>query len=218
MIGHRVDIEEQRSLAAFPSNQIDCAVVVKTVGFEVARAEIAHIQIMRDAGRRLKSARSEKRTVERIHAEGLIAAVLQRARQPAIDATGSDPRHGCRKPPERANRKAGEHIVFGEPAWSADALHEKLARLAIERLKMSMIPGRHIDPGRHGDVKARFIVQQDDMWKLARWMAAGVGSLRHCTHSHSRPHRDIRERTVREPPLPPSAQISRRSFGLRNPR
>ena len=70
-------------------------------------------------------------------------------------------------------------LIFGEPAWSADALHEKLARLAIERLKMSMIPGRHIDPGRYGDVKAQFIVQQYDMWKLARWMAGGVGSLRH---------------------------------------
>ena len=44
---------------------------------------------------------------------------------------------------------------------------------------MSIIPGRHIDPGRHGDVKAGFIVQQDDMRELARWMAAGVGSLRH---------------------------------------
>ena len=134
---------------------------------------------MRDARGSLKSARSEKGTIKRIQAERLIAALLQRTRQSAVDVTGSDPCHGCCKPSERSNREAGEHIVFGEPAWSADALHEKLARLAIERLKMSMIPGRHIDPGRYGDVKARFVVQQDDMWKLARWMAAGVGSLRH---------------------------------------
>src|SRR6476646_1538222 len=179
MIGHRVDIEEEGSLAAFTPDQIDRAVVVKTVGFEVVGAKIAHIHIMRDARGSLKSARSEKGTMKRIQAEGLIAAVLQRTRQSAVDVTGSDPCHGCCKPSERPNREAGERIVFGEPAWSADALHEKLPRLAIERLKMSMIPGRHVDPGRYGNVKARFVVQQDDMWKLARWMAAGVGSLRH---------------------------------------
>ena len=92
---------------------------------------------------------------------------------------GSDSRHRCRKPPERSNRKACEHIIFGEPAWSADAFHEKLALPPIERLKMSVIPGRHMDARRNGDIKARFIVQQNDMWDLACWMADGVGRFGH---------------------------------------
>ena len=68
-------------------------------------------------------------------------------------------------------------FILGEPAWSADAFDEKLTLPAIERLKMSTIIGRHIDPGRYGDVKAQFIVQQYDMWKLAGWIADGFGSL-----------------------------------------
>ena len=177
MIGHRIHIEKERSLAAFSLDQIDRPVVVETISFEVAGSQVLHIQIMRDTGGRLKCARPQKGAVERIKAEGLIAAALQYARQPAIDVTGSDPCYRCRKPPERANRKACEHIIFGEPAWSADALDKKLAFPAIERLKMSMILSRHLDPGRYCDVKARFIVQQNDMWKLARWMANDTGNL-----------------------------------------
>src|SRR5215211_6010423 len=171
MIGHCIHIEKQWPLAAFSLDQIDRPVIVETISFEAARSQVLNIQIMCDTGGRLKCARPEKGAVERIEAEGLVAAALQYARQPAIDVTGSDPCYRRCKPPERADRQTREHVVFGEPAWSADALDEKLARPAIERLKMSMIPSRHLDPGRHCDVKARFIVQQDDVRRLARWIA-----------------------------------------------
>src|SRR6478609_8054112 len=92
MIGNRVDIEEERPPSSFATDQIDGAGEVKAVGLETARAEIAHVQIVRDTGSRLKGARSQKRAIERIQAIGLIAAPLQRARQSAVDVTCGDPR------------------------------------------------------------------------------------------------------------------------------
>src|SRR6478672_11257659 len=166
MIGDRVNIQEQRSIAALAIDQIDRPVKIEAVGFEVMRAEITHIQIVLNSRRRLKGARPEKRPVKRIKTESPVTALVQQTRQPAIDVIGRDPRHGGGKASEGSDRKAGEHIVFGEPAWSADPLHDQLAFLPVERLKMTMIPVRHLDPGRRSDVEARFIVQQDDMREL----------------------------------------------------
>ena len=77
--------------------------------------------------------------------------------------TCRNPRDRRREAAERANRESREHVEFGEPAWTSDPLHEKLARLAIERLEVAMIAGRHGDLGRGGQIEARFIVEEDDM-------------------------------------------------------
>ena len=74
MIGHRVHIEKQRRLDARPLDQIDRAIVVETVGLERAGPEVLHIEVVCDAGRGLKCARPQERAVERIEAEGFVAA------------------------------------------------------------------------------------------------------------------------------------------------
>src|SRR5215472_2357788 len=84
--------------------------------------------------------------------------------------TGGDPRHRGGKATERSNGKPRKDIVLGEPAWSPNALHNELTFFAVERLEMMAISARHLDSGSNSDVKARFIVQQNDVWKLARWM------------------------------------------------
>src|SRR5450759_2032874 len=93
-------------------------------------------------------------------------------RQSSTDASGGDPRHRCGETTIGAGRKAGEHVIFGEPAWSARALHHKLARLAVPRLEMTPIAGRHFDSGRGGDVEAGFVMQKDNMRQFAQRMAS----------------------------------------------
>ena len=88
-------------------------------------------------------------------------------RQPTTDAAGGDPGHGCGETSIGAGREAGEHVVFGEPARSARALHDKLARLAVQRPEMTMIAGRHFYSGRGGNVETGFIMQQDNVREFA---------------------------------------------------
>src|SRR5690348_13806214 len=147
MVGDRIDVDEQRTMVSFAFDHVDSAVKIEAVAFEVARSQIPHVEIMRYAGRCLKAARIEKGTVKRIQAEGLIATLIQQARQSTIYATGRDPRHRGRKAAERSNGKTRQHVEFREPAWAANSLHDKPALLAVERSKMPAIAGRHLHAG-----------------------------------------------------------------------
>src|ERR1019366_9304282 len=93
-------------------------------------------------------------------------------RQPATNAAGGDPGHGRGETSVGAGREAGEHVVFGEPAWSAHALHDKLARFAVQRPEMTVIAGRHFYSGRRGDVETGFVMQQDNVREFARRTAS----------------------------------------------
>ena len=172
MIGDIVDVEEERPVAALALDNLDGLIEIETVGLEIRGAEVAHVQIMRDADRRLEGTRAEKSTVERIEAEGLVAATAQRQRQASIDVSRGDPGDGRRETSVGTGRKAGEHIVLGEPAWSADALDDELARLAVQRLEMMLIAGWHFYAWRDRNVETRFIVQQDNVREFARRMTS----------------------------------------------
>src|SRR6187401_411640 len=93
-------------------------------------------------------------------------------RQPSADAARGEASQGCRKTPKGAGRKTGQHVKFGEPAWSACRLHDKLARLAVQRLKMAMIAGRYSNSRRGGNVEAGFVVKKNNMRKFSHGMAS----------------------------------------------
>ena len=126
--------------------------------------EIAQVEIVRNTRGCLESARTEKGAVKRIKAEGLVTALVQQPWQAAMDVAGRDPRHRGSKAAERSNRKPREHVVLGEPAWSANPLHNKLAFPAVERSKMITISARHLDPGGRGYVEAGLIEDHKDVW------------------------------------------------------
>src|ERR1035437_8844719 len=77
MIGHGVNVEEERPIAALAFDNFGGLIEIKTISLEVTRAEVEHVQIARDAGRRLEGTRTEKSAIERIEAEGLIAAAAR---------------------------------------------------------------------------------------------------------------------------------------------
>src|SRR5665213_1005351 len=98
-------------------------------------------------------------------------------RQPADDATGSNPRHGGSKTSVGSSRQSREHVVFSEPAWPTGAFHNKLACFAVQRLEMMVIAERHFNAGRGGDVETGFIVQKNDVRQL---MSRTAGRRRRC--------------------------------------
>ena len=85
-----------------------------------------------------------------------------------MDVPRCDPGDRRREASVGTSRKASEHIILGEPAWSADALDDQFARLTIQRLEMMLItrPALLCLGGRN--VETRFIVQQDNVRELAR--------------------------------------------------
>src|SRR6185369_12359506 len=98
MIGSRIDKEEHRRAGALPGDGAQRKVEIMGVGLLKA-AQILGIEEALDAGAGVEAARADKGTVIRIHAEGAIAAMAQRMRQPTIDMTGSKTRDRLGKTP-----------------------------------------------------------------------------------------------------------------------
>src|SRR5262249_15676860 len=167
MIGHVVNVEEKRAVAALAADDFGGLTEIETVGLETARAEVMHVQIALDAGRSLEGTRTEKRTVERIEGEGRVAAAIQWMWQPAGNVAGSDSGHGCRETSVGTGREAGEHVVFSEPAWPARAFHDEFARFAVKRLEITTIVRRHFHSRGGGNVETGFVMQQDNVRKFA---------------------------------------------------
>ena len=173
MIGDRVDVEEERPLPALARDDLFRLVEIEGVALEILGAEIGHVEIAPDAGRGLEGARAQEGAVERIEAEGLVAAMRQRRGQSAPDAAGGDARDGRCEASIGSRRQAGEHIVFREPARAAIALDDQLAGLAVKRAEMVLVTRRHVDAGDGGDVEARLIVQENNVRQLACRRAGG---------------------------------------------
>src|SRR5438270_2290306 len=104
MIGHRVNVKEERSANALTFDNLNSLIEIKTIGLEVARAKVDHVQIARDPCSLLESPRAQKSSIERIQAEGLIAAAAQGVWQSTGDAPGGDSGHRCRETPIRESR------------------------------------------------------------------------------------------------------------------
>ena len=93
MIGDRVNVKEERSSASLAFNNLKSLIEIKTIGLEVTRAKVDHVQIARDACSLLESPRAQKSSIERIQAEGLIAAAAQGVRKSDAHAAGGDSGH-----------------------------------------------------------------------------------------------------------------------------
>ena len=93
MIGDRVNVKEERSSASLAFNNLKSLIEIKTIGLEVTRAKVGHVQIARDACSLLESPRAQKSSIERIQAEGLIAAAAQGVRKSDAHAAGGDSGH-----------------------------------------------------------------------------------------------------------------------------
>src|SRR3954470_23294436 len=90
-----------------------------------------------------------------------------------MEVSGGDPGDGGRKASVGTGRKAGQHVILCEPAWSAHALHDEFARLAVQRLEMMAIACGHLDAGRHGNVETGFVMEKDDVREFTRRPAGG---------------------------------------------
>src|SRR5262245_12062537 len=128
MIGGGVNEKKQRAAAAFAGNNVGRLVEVEAVALKAAGAEILHVEIAFNTGRRLKAAGAKKRAIKWIKAEGLVTAAGERIRQSARDMPGRDARHGCGKTSVRTRRQSGQHVIFGKPAGTARAFHDQLTR------------------------------------------------------------------------------------------
>ena len=163
MIGGKIDESEQRSLGRFLRHQPQRRIVEEAVGLDILGVEIARIVELLDAGAGLEAARTHECAIGGIERDRAVAAAAQRQRQTALDPTGGEASHEIGKPAERARRKPGEHIVFGEPARAAIALGQKAAFLAVIRLEMAAIARRHLDTLGLANVETRFIMDHDDV-------------------------------------------------------
>ena len=57
MIGDGIDINEKRAIAALALDKLGSSVEVKAIRLEITGAKVDHVQVVRDAGRRLESTR-----------------------------------------------------------------------------------------------------------------------------------------------------------------
>src|SRR5258708_672194 len=72
MIGHCINIKEERSVAALAFDDFDGPIEIETIGLKITRAEVGYVQIARDADSGLEGTRTEKCAIERIEAEGFV--------------------------------------------------------------------------------------------------------------------------------------------------
>ena len=163
---------------------------------------VGHVDELVDAGALLEGARAEEVAIGRIERDGLVAAALQRLRQSARDAAGGDPRDVEFQIAERARRQAGQHVELGVPGRAAGRLRDHGALLAVARLEIIGVAGRHLDAGRRGDVEARLVEQHDDVRPLGRRVAGladgSAGRTAACA-SRARLQRAVRRRIGLDP-------------------
>ncbi|MBA7639787.1 hypothetical protein ES703_47447 [subsurface metagenome] len=187
MIGREIDEGEQRRLGRLLGDQLDRLVVEETIGLDALGAEILGIQEVLDSGRGVEAARAHEGAIGRIERRGVVAAAPQRHRQAALDPARRNAGDEIGEAAERARREPGEHVVFRQPAATAAALGKELALLAVERLEVAAIAGRHLDACRLADVPARLVMDHDDV-------RAAAGGLAGILQRHLEP---LGERAVR---------------------
>ena len=173
MIGREVDEHEDRRLRRLLAlKHLQGLIEIELVGLHVlVHAHVGHVDELLDAGALLEGARAEEVAIGRIERDGLVAAMLQRLRQSARHAAGGDPRDVELQIAERARRQAGQHVEFGVPRRAAGRFRDHGPLLAVDRLEVVGVSGRHLDVRRRGDVEARLVEQHDDVRPLGRGVA-----------------------------------------------
>src|SRR5580658_10617665 len=172
MIGGQIDEDEHRAARMFLADHPRRSVEEKTVRFDIFRAQIVLIEEMLHAGRGLEALRAHEGAERRIERKRAITAAPQRRRQSALDSAGGNAGDEVREAAEGTRREAFQHVVFGEPAWSAIAFDQEIALLAVERLEMRAVAVRHLDARGHADVEARLVVDENNVRRLLGRRAA----------------------------------------------
>src|SRR5258708_26398566 len=136
-------------------------VEIETVRLEHAALHFGAVDEVLDAGSGLIGARAQEAAEDRKDRKGAIAAMLERARQAALDPAGGDPGHEEGKASIGAPRQAADHIILRIPARSAGTFDQHAPRLAVERDEMAAVILRNLDVVDGADVEAPLVVHHD---------------------------------------------------------
>src|SRR5258708_38155021 len=87
-------------------------VEIETVRLEHAALHLGAVDEVLDAGAGLIGARAQEGAEDRKDRKGAIAAMLERARQAALDPAGGDPGHEEGKESKAPRRQTAAHIIL----------------------------------------------------------------------------------------------------------